>query len=43
MADADPPDEVDDGEAPGDGNVYTPNADAFDKQIGNREKQQHEQ
>jgi hypothetical protein len=31
MADADPPNEIDDGKSPRDGNVQTPNADAFGK------------
>ena len=37
VADADPPDEVDDREAPGDRDVDAPDADALDEQIGDRD------
>ena len=36
MADPDPPDEIDDGEAPSDGDHYTPNADADGEEDGDR-------
>ena len=36
VADADPPDEVDDGEAPGDRDVDAPDADAREQQVGDR-------
>ena len=38
VADADPPDEVDDGEAPGDRDVDAPDADALDEQVGERRR-----
>ena len=43
VADTDPPDEVDDGESPTDGNVDAPDADAFDEQVGDGEQQHHGQ
>ena len=39
VADADPPDEVDDGEAPADRDVDAPDADALHQQIGDRDHQ----
>src|SRR5208283_4189785 len=41
MPDTDPPHEVDDGEAPADGDVDAPNANAFDKQVAERVQQHH--
>src|ERR1700693_4208031 len=41
MPDTDPPHEVDDREAPADGDVDAPNACAFDKQVAEREQQHH--
>ena len=44
VADADPPDEVDDVEGPADGDVVAPDADALQEQIGDRRRQDvHEQ
>jgi hypothetical protein len=40
MADTDPPDEVDDGEAPADRDIDTPDADAFDEEPSGRAHQQ---
>ena len=36
VADTDPPDEIDDGKAPADGNIDAPNAHADDKQVADR-------
>src|ERR1700732_3571430 len=41
MPDTDPPHEVDDREAPADGDVDAPNARAFYKQVAEREQQHH--
>ena len=41
VADTDPPDEVDDGEAPGHRDLDAPDADAADEQVGDRDQQQH--
>ena len=38
VADADPPDEVDDREAPADRDVDAPDADADDEQVGDRRR-----
>src|SRR5271154_3586753 len=43
MADADPPNESDDSEAPADGNVDAPDAQTFDEQVANGEIQEHQQ
>ncbi len=43
VPDADPPDEVDDREAPADGYVDAPDADAFVKHVGDGEMQDHDQ
>ena len=43
MADPDPPDEIDDGKAPGDGNVHPPDADSTNEQISHREEEQHDE
>src|SRR5712692_4380385 len=41
MPDTDPPHEVDDREAPADGDVDAPDASSFDKQVAEREQQHH--
>src|SRR5579859_1061112 len=41
MSDTDPPDKVDDGEAPADGDVDAPNAGALHEQVAEREQQHH--
>ncbi len=41
MADADPPDEVDDCESPPDGDVDAPDARAFQEQVTERVQQHH--
>src|ERR1700746_3592520 len=41
MSDTDPPHEVDDGEAPTDGDVNAPDADASQKQVAERVQQHH--
>ena len=41
VADADPPDEVDDREAPADGDVDAPDADALEEQVRDRHEQHH--
>src|ERR1700720_1495272 len=41
MANADPPNEVDDREAPADGDVDTPDANASEKQVSERIQQHH--
>src|SRR6266851_4414816 len=41
MADTDPPHEVDDREAPADGDIDAPNASSFNKQVAEREQQHH--
>ena len=43
VADTDPPHEVDDGEAPGHRDVDAPDADAHQKQVGDRRHQQRHQ
>src|SRR5271154_6434572 len=43
MADADPPNESDDGEAPADGDIDAPDAHTFDEQVANGEIQEHQQ
>jgi hypothetical protein len=43
MADADPPDEVDDVHAPPDGHVGTPDADAREDEVGDRHEHAHQQ
>src|SRR5271167_569831 len=41
VTDTDPPDEIDDGEAPANGNVDAPNSDAFDDQPADGHVQHH--
>src|SRR6266567_3071596 len=41
MADADPPDKVDDGEAPSDGDGDAPDADAFEEEVSDGEQHHH--
>jgi hypothetical protein len=43
VADSDPPDEVDDGEAPADGDGHAPDADALQKQIADGVQHHHGQ
>ncbi len=43
VADADPPHEIDDGEAPADGDVDAPDAYALNQQVANGEIQEHQQ
>ena len=43
VADTDPPDEVDDGEAPADRDVDAPDADAPEKQVADGEQHHHRQ
>ncbi len=42
VADADPPDEVDDVERPADRNVVAPDPDALGQQVGERDRQAHQ-
>src|SRR5579864_3004685 len=41
MADSDPPDEIDDGESPPDGDGHAPDADALQKKIADRVEHHH--
>src|SRR5262245_27240408 len=41
VADADPPDEIDNGQTPSNRDIYTPNADASDEQIAHGIVQQN--
>ena len=41
MADTDPPDEVDDGEAPSDGDGDAPDADAFEEEVSDGVEHHH--
>ncbi|OPZ06824.1 MAG: hypothetical protein BWZ08_02192 [candidate division BRC1 bacterium ADurb.BinA292] len=43
VTDADPPDEIDDGEAPGDRHIDAPDADAADENPGDRGEEEHHQ
>src|SRR5437899_1528609 len=43
MANADPPDEVDDGQSPPHRDIHAPDADARDEQMTDGEKEQHHQ
>jgi hypothetical protein len=43
VADADPPDEVDDVERPADGDVVAPDADAGQQELADRQVQEHQQ
>jgi len=41
VSDSDPPYKIDDGESPADGNRYSPDADALQKQVANGVEQHH--
>ena len=43
VADTNPPDEIDDGEAPADRNLNAPDPRAFQDEVGQRDKQRHRQ
>jgi hypothetical protein len=43
MSDADPPDEIDDGESPGDGNIDAPDSYAAKKKVGDCSGEDHDQ
>src|SRR5882724_7799077 len=41
VADSDPPDEVDDGESPSDGDIYAPNSNSANEEIADGVEQAH--